>query len=331
MRAGIVSVGTWFPERWMTAAEIAEQSGIPADIIIDRFGLEGKHIAGPEDHVSTMAAEAGRDAVERAGISMDDVDAVAYFGSKGQDYLVWSVTPKIIDLIGARNAFAFDMASVSCGSPVAVAMTAGLLNGDHSISNVLLVGGCRESHLIDFTNERSRFMYTFADGGAAALMSTTLPGHEVLSYRIITDGSFADDVAVFAGGSRIPASHQTIDERRHYLDVADPKSMKERLDPVSGRKFVGVAREACERAGVKLADVKLLAMLHTKRSIHEWTIEQLGIPQERSVYISRHGHMSGLDSIVGIDLRQDDLEPGDLVLMLAAGTGYTWAATLLRW
>lgn len=331
MPAGIVSVGTWFPKEWMTGAEIGERAGIPADVIVERFGIEGKHIAGPDDHVSTMAAAAGKVAVERAGISMDEVDVVAYFGSTALDYAVWSVSPKIIGYLGARNAFAFEMANVSCGSPVAVAMVAGLLNGDQSISNVLVVGGCRESHLLDYTNERSRFMFNFGDGGAAALMSTSLPSHEVLSYRIITDGQFSDDVASYAGGTRMPASHKTVDERRHFLDVADPQSMKERLDPVSGKNFVAVANEACERSGVKPSDVKLLAMLHTKRSIHEWTLEQLGIPQERAVYIARHGHMSGLDSIVGIDQRQDELEPGDLVLMLAAGTGYTWAATLLRW
>lgn len=331
MSAGIVSVGTWFPREWMPAEEVAARSGIPVEVIRDRFGIEGKHIAGPDDHVSSMAAAAGLQAVERAGISMDEVDVVAYFGSKAMDYQVWSVSPKIIDILGARNAFAFEMANVSCGAPVAVAMVAGLLNGDHSIDNVLVVGGCRESHLLDYTNQRSRFMFNFGDGAAAALMSTSLPRHEVLSYRIITDGQFADDVAVYAGGTKLPASHETIDDRRHFLDVADPQSMKERLDPVSGKNFVAVARDACDRAGVDIREVKLLAMLHTKRSIHEWTVEQLGIPAERASYISRHGHMSGLDPIVGIDLRHDELEQGDLVLMLSAGTGYTWAATLLRW
>ena len=332
MRAGIVTVGAWMPERWMPASEIAEASDIPTEVIEERFGLRGKHIAGPDDHVSTMAANAGRIAVERAGISIDDVDVVAYFGSKAMDYQVWSASPKVIELLGASNAWALEMANVSCGGPVAIATAAGLLNGDSSIRNLLLVGGCRESHLLDYTNRRSRFMFNFGDGGAAALLSTSLePRHEVLSYRIISDGQFADDVAVYGGGTRIPASHDTVDDRRHYLDVADPASMKERLDPVSGENFLRVATEACERAGASIADVKLFPLLHTKRSFHDWIIDALGIPSERAVYIDGHGHMSGLDPIVGLDLRQDELEPGDLVLMLSAGTGYTWAATLIRW
>lgn len=331
MSVRLVSVGAYMPEGWMAASEISVASGIPEDVIVDRFGLDGKHIAGPEDHVSTMSAEAGLQAVSRAGILIEDVDIVAYFGSMAKDYQVWSVAPKVIDLMGATNAWALEMANVSCGGPVAIATVAGLLAGDSSIENVLLVGGCRESHLIDYTNERSRFMFNFGDGGAAALLSTSLPGHEVLSYRVITDGEFADNVAVYAGGTRIPASRETVDDRRHYLDVDDPSSMKQRLDSVSGANFLKVANEACDRAGVNLADIRLLPILHTKRSMHERIVDGLGIPRDRAVYLRRNGHMSGLDTIVGLDLRQDELEEGDLVLLLAAGTGYTWAATLLRW
>ncbi len=315
----------------MPASEIAVASGIPEDVIIDRFGLDGKHIAGPDDHVSTMSAAAGRQAVERAGISLDDIDVVAYFGSMWKDYNVWSAAPKVIDLMGTRNAWGLEMANVSCGAPVAIATATGLLAGDPSINNLLLVGGCRESHLIDYTNERSRFMFNFGDGGAAALLSTSLPGHEILSYRIITDGQFADDVAVYAGGSKIPASHETVDENRHFLDVDDPASMKARLDPVSGPNFVRVVNDVCQRAGVDVSEIRLLPILHTKRSILEWIVDGVGIPRDRAVYLRRHGHMSGLDTIVGLDLRQDELEEGDLVLLLTAGTGYTWAGTLLRW
>jgi 3-oxoacyl-[acyl-carrier-protein] synthase III len=327
----LVSVGTYMPDGWMPASEIAVASGIPEDVIVGRFGLDGKHIAGPDDHVSTMSAAAGLLAVERAGISPDDVDVVAYFGSMWKDYNVWSAAPKVIDLMRTRKAWGLEMANVSCGAPVAIATATGLLAGDPSINNVLLVGGCRESHLIDFANERSRFMFNFGDGGAAALLSTSLPGHEILSYRIITDGQFADDVAVYAGGSKIPASHETVDEHRHYLDVDDPASMKARLDPVSGPNFVKVVNEVCQRAGVDVSDIALLPILHTKRSIHEWIVDGVGIPRDRAVYLRRHGHMSGLDTIVGLDLRQDELEEGDLVLLLTAGTGYTWACTLLRW
>ena len=319
------------PQEWMPAAEIGRRSGIPEEVIADRFGLDGKHVAGPDDHVSTMAAAAGAEALRRAGVAPEAVDVVGYFGSMGKDYLVWPVAAKVQQLLGATDAWALDMASVSCGAPVAMSVAAGLLAGDPTIDTVLLAGGCRESHLLDYANQRSRFMFSFGDGGAAALLRRGGPGHEILAYRTITDGRFADDVAVYGGGTRHPASVETVERRMHFLDVADPAGMKQRLDPVSGANFLRVANEACRAAGVAPADMRLLAMLHTKRSFHESIVDGLGIPRDRAVYLRRHGHMSGLDVLVGIDLHQDDLVQGDLVLCLAAGTGYTWSAMVIRW
>ena len=149
---GMVDVGVYMPEQWMTAGEISRASGIPEDVIRERFGLEGKHIAGPDDHVSTMGATAARRALEASGVDADDVDVVAYFGSKWTDYLVWPVASKIQDLIGARDAWALEMANVSCGTPVALRTLAGLMLGDEEVQTVLMVGACRESYLLDYTN-----------------------------------------------------------------------------------------------------------------------------------------------------------------------------------
>ena len=227
----IVDVASWLPERWMTAAEIGERSGIPEEIIVTRFGLDGKHIAGPEDHNSDMSARAGLLALDRAGLRPEDVDVVAYFGSMWRDFEVWSVSPKIMQLMGATNAWALEMANVSCGAPVALKVASDFLRGAADVDTLLLVGASRESHLLDYSNERSRFMFNFGDGGAAAVLSKSRPGHEIISSAIITDGEFADDVAVYAGGSKHPATHQTIDSGMHYLDVGDP-TLVERPFPI---------------------------------------------------------------------------------------------------
>lgn len=327
---GVVDVGVYMPEQWMTAAEIASRSGIPEDIIRDRFGLEGKHIAGPDDHVSTMGAKAAQAALQRASLDPSEVDVVAYFGSKWSDYLVWPVSSKIQDLIGADRAWSLEMSNVSCGTPVALRALNALVLGDDQVETVLMVGACRESYLLDYTNQRSRFMFNFADGAAAAVLRAE-SGHRVLGSATISDGRFADYVAVFGGGSRHPASAGELEPHMHYLDVSDPQAMKEGLDPVSGPNFVKVANEAARNAGVEIEDIALLALLHTKRSFYDWITTALGIPESRAVYLNRHGHMSGIDPLVGIDLRRDDLSEGDLVMTLSAGTGYTWASNVIRW
>ncbi len=315
----------------MTAAEIGHAAGIPEDVIRDRFGLDGKHIAGPDDHVSTMSIAAAERLLERTGCAPGEIDVVCYFGSIWRDYDVWSCAPAIQHAIGAANAWAFEMSYVSCGTPVAMKVLRDVLRSDPSVRTVLAVGACRESHLLDYTNRRSRFMFNFADGAAAMLLQRGDGGHEVLESAIISDGSFADAVAVYGGGSRHPASLQTVGEGMHFLDVRDPGAMKERLDPISGARFVDVARRACEKSGIAPEDLALVAPIHFKRSFHEWIMSELGLPPERGVYLRRHGHMSGIDPLVGIDLRRADLSPGDHVLLLAAGTGYSWAASVVRW
>jgi len=330
-RVSLVDIGVYFPDRWMTAAEIGAASGIPEQVIVDRFGLDGKHVSGPDDHISTMGGAAGRQALERSGVDPLDVDVVLYFGSIGKDYFIWSVSPKLQQLVGAANAFALEMSQVSCGAPVALKVATDMLRSDPDVSTILVVGGCREAGFLDYTNERSRFMFNFGDGAAAAVLERGDRGHEIVASTIMTDGRFADAVAIYAGGTRHPASHETVDAGMHYFDVRDPADMKERLDPVSGPNFVKVARETCAKAGIEPSDLALLAPIHFKRSFFEWILGELGVPEERATYLRRHGHMSGIDPLVGIDLRRSDLEPGDPVLCLAAGTGYTWAATLLRW
>jgi 3-oxoacyl-[acyl-carrier-protein] synthase-3 len=277
-----------------------------------------------------MGAAAGRQALDRSGVAAADLDLVVYFGSMWKDYNVWSAAPKIQHLVGAGNAWALELSYVSCGTPVALKVVSDMMRADPSLRSVLVVGACRESHLLDYRNHRSRFMYNFGDGAAAAVLRRD-GGHEILASAIITDGSFADDVAVYGGGSVHPASADTVADGMHYLDVGNVESMRDRLGPVSGANFVAVARRALDAAGVVASDVGLLAPIHFKRSFFEWIVAELGIPESRTAYLRRHGHMSGIDPLVGIDLWRDRLQPGDPVLLLAAGTGYTWAATVVRW
>lgn len=315
----------------MTAAEIGTAAVIPEDVVRDRFGLDGKHIAGPDDHASTMSIKAAQRLLDRTGRRAADIDVVCYFGSIWRDYDVWSCAPAIQHGIGATSAWAFEMSYVSCGTPVAMKVLRDLLRSDPTVETVLAVGACRESHLLDYANRRSRFMFNFADGAAAMLLERGDAGHEILESAIVSDGSFADAVAVYGGGSRHPASAETIADGMHYLDVRDPAAMKERLDPISGERFVEVATRACEKSGISTADLALVAPIHFKRSFFEWIMEALGLPPERGAYLRRHGHMSGIDPLVGIDLRRAELTTGDYVLLLAAGTGYSWAATVVRW
>ena len=206
-----------------------------------------------------------------------------------------------------------------------------LLTAEPELGSVLLVAACRESHLLDYGNERSRFMFNFGDGAVAGLLTVGAEQNLLLGCHAITDGSFSLQVKVPAGGSVEPASHATVDGRRHFLDVADPAEMKGGLDEVSLPNFVAAATGAVERSGAKLEDVSYLCGIHMKRSMHDAIVDALGSPP--AAYLDDTGHMSGVDPLLALDraVRAGDIADGDLVLLLAAGTGYTWAASTIRW
>jgi len=327
---GLVDLSIHEPERFMTADELGELSGIPGGVIREKFGLEGKRVAGPGEEVSDMCVAAARPLLERHDPA--EIDAVVYFGSHWKDYSVWQVAPKIQHQLGIEG-FSLETVNVSAGAPVAMKVVRDLLAADEHLRSVLLVGASKESSLIDYTNPRARFMYTFGDGAVAVLLRRGHPENVLLGSSLYTDGAFSEFVRVPGGGSVRPASHATVDDGLHTLDVSDPAAMKEGLDPVTIKNFLTVAREAMDRSGYGVDDIDLLLPIHMKPSIHGAILKELGVEPDRSVYLDHNGHMSAVDPLFSLSLARDAgmLSAGDRVMLLAAGTGYTWAASVLRW
>ena len=330
---GLVATASYLPERFMTAAEVAAASGIPEQVIVAKFGLRGKHIAAADEHVSDLSVKAAELLLAEQGLTGADIDVVLYYGSMWKDYPVWQVAPLIATRLDARNAVTIEYDNVSCGTPVALRLAKALLVAEPELRNVLLVAACRESYLLDYTNGNSRFMFTFGDGAVAGLLARDTGRNELLASYALSDGSFSLQVKVPAGGSVEPASHASVDGRRHFLDVADPAQMKGGLDEVSLPNFVAAAQGALERSGATLADISYLCGIHMKRSMHEALVAALGVDPARAAYLDDTGHMSGVDPLLALDraARSGELADGDLVLLLAAGTGYTWAASVIRW
>lgn len=328
---GIAGLATYFPAGYLTSREIAEASGIPQDVIEQRFGLRGKHVAGPDEHVTTMAVRAAWPLTSNGDAS--EIGAVVYFGSAHKDYYLWSCAPAIQHDLSLQDAYSLELMGTSGCGPLALKVARDMLVADTSLRAVLLVGACRESSVIDYTNQRSRFAFNFADGAAAALVRRGQERRQILATAALTDGSFARDVYIPAGGSVHPASAETIALGMHYLDVPDPQRMKARLDPIALDRFVEVVCLALERSGYALADLDYLAPLHTKRSLFEALLRALGLREDQAFYLDAFGHMSAIDPFVGMAEaeREGRLRPGDVVVALSAGTGYTWAATVILW
>ena len=326
-RISLAATASYLPERWMTAAEVGERSGIPEPVIVEKFGLRGKHIAAEDEHVSDLSVRAAETLLREADVDPESIDVLMYYGSMWKDYAVWQAAPWIAHRIGARNAYAVEYDNVSCGTPVALRIARDMLLAEDELQRVLVVAACRESYLLDYGNERSRFMFNFGDGAVAGLLEKDGGRNELLGCHGITDGSFSLQVKVPSGGSVSPNGGY------RFLDVADPTSMKDGLDVVSLPNFVAAARGALERSGATLEDVGYLCGIHMKPSMHRLLVEALGLDPSRAAYLDDTGHMSGVDPLLALDraARAGELRDGELVLLLAAGTGYTWAASVVRW
>ncbi len=325
--ASLIATASYLPERWMTAAEVAERSGIPEQVVVEKFGLRGKHIAAEDEHVSDLSISAAKALLADAAVDPETIDVVMYYGSMWKDYAVWQVAPLLAHRIGARRAYAVEYDNVSCGTPVALRVARDMLLAEDELRTILLVAACRESYLLDYGNERSRFMFNFGDGAVAGLLVKDGGRNEVLGCHGLTDGSLSLQVKIPGVGSVSPNGGY------RYLDVVDPAEMKQELDRVSLANFAAAARGAVERSGATLAEVDYLCGIHMKPSMHRALLAELGVDESRAAYLDDTGHMSGVDPLLALDraARAGDLRDGRIVLLLAAGTGYTWAASVVRW
>ena len=325
-RVGLAATASYLPERWMTAAEVGERAGIPEQVIVEKFGLRGKHIAAPDEHVSDLSVKRGGAAARRRPASIRrTIDVVMYYGSMWRDYAVWQAAPHIAHRLGATKAFAVEYDNVSHGTTIALRVARDLLRAEAELKNVLVVAACRESYLIDYANERSRFMFNFGDGAVAGLLVGDPTGTR-------SSGARDHQRLVLAAGEG-PRRRLRRPRGLPVPGRADPAAMKGGLDQESLPNFVAAARGAVERSGLDDRDLAFLCPLHTKRSMFLALLAELGMREDQAVYLDDTGHMSGVDPLLGLDraVRDGRVRDGDAVLLLAAGTGYTWAAAVVRW
>jgi 3-oxoacyl-[acyl-carrier-protein] synthase-3 len=324
---GLEATASYLPARVMSAAEVATVSGIPEDVIVQKFGLREKHVAAHDEHVSDLSLRAAERLLRENDVDPASIDAVMYFGSTWKDYAVWQVSPLLAHKLGCTTALALEFDNVSHGTPMALRVARDLLRAEEELRTILIVAACRESYLLDYANVRSRFMFNFGDGAVAGLLRRDSTRNELLGCHAVTDGSLALQVKVPRGGS--VHAH----DGYGFLDVDDPAAMKERLDATSLQNFVRAAEGALERSNAPLSDVAYMCGIHMKPSMHRALLDALGVDDSRAAYLDDTGHMSGVDPLLALDraARTGKLAAGDLVLLLAAGTGYTWAAAVVRW
>jgi 3-oxoacyl-[acyl-carrier-protein] synthase-3 len=330
---GILSAGIYIPETFETAKEIALATDIPESVIATKFGIVKKPIPGPDDHTNRMALLASQDAVKKAGISPDEIDVVLCTTEEWKEYPLWTAGIKLAYDLGATRAWAIDVQMRCATTMAALKLAKALMLTDPDVRTVLIAGGYRNGDFVDYKNPRSRFLTNLSAGGGAILVRRDHPRNQLLGTTVIVDGSFSHDVIIPVGGTVSPLTPDDVAQGRYRFDVPDPEGMKDRLDSRSMQNFLKVVDDALAQSGHGRKDIGYLNILHMKRSAHDFVVRELGLTQEQSFYLSEFGHVGQQDQAISIckGLETGRLKDGDLMVMVAAGIGYAWSASVVRW
>ncbi len=330
---GIAGTGVYIPPTILTGQEIAARTGLPDFVVLEKMGIREIHVAGPDDTITAMAAQAAQRALDAAGLDPLQLDAVLYHGSEYKDHIVWSAASKIQQMIGASNAFAFETYALCAGAPIAYKVARDMMRLDDRLQNVLLVSASRENDLIDLGNLRTRFMFNFGAGGGAAIFQRGLARNLVLESAARTDASLVDTVVLIPAEGAIALMPPEMGTLHGRLDVQQADYMAERLGEVSLANFVAVISEAVARSGYALGDLRFLGITHMKASFFGEILAAVGLTPEQAVYLDHYGHIQSVDQVLALELglAQGRVRDGDLIALAGAGTGYTWSATTVRW
>ncbi len=330
---GIVSAGMYLPERVLTAAEIAAESGMPEWVVRDKLGIEEKRMPGPDDQPNAMAVRAALDCLSRTDIKPEEIDVVLCTTEEWKEYLLWTAGIDLAYQIGATRAWALDL-HMRCSTTVAALKIArDIMAGDPDVNTVLIGGGYTVGSLINLKNSRTSFLFNIGAGAGALLLRRDWPRNHVLGSHLITDGSMSRHVLVPASGTVEHPTDRAVAEGRFYFDLLEPEAMKNRLNEVSMDNWLRCVDEALRKSGRSREDIRFLNMVLVKPSAYKDMLQRLGLTEAQGVYNSRYGHIGEQDAIINMieGVKQGKLKDGDLMVILGAGIGYVWGASCVQW
>ncbi|MGH7500109.1 MAG: beta-ketoacyl-ACP synthase III [Gemmatimonadales bacterium] len=324
--AEIASIGTAVPPGVLTNADLTRMLDTSDEWIVERTGIRERRIAGPEQTVAILSREASARALERAGVTAGELDAIV-LATASPDRLLPSTACDLQALLGADNAAAFDISAACPGYIYALTVAEGLIASGQS-RTVLVVGAEKLSTITDFQDRSTAIL--FGDGaGASVVRASTRPGRGILSTFIKSDGRLAPLLLRPGGGSADPISEKVVCERSHYMKMAGREVFKAAV-----LTMTDACDAALRQAGVSAEEVDLLVPHQANLRIIESTAKHAGIPMSKvMVNLDRYGNTSSASIPLALDqaVAEGRVGPGSLLLFVAFGAGLTWGSAVVRW
>lgn len=330
MAIKIIGTGAFAPEKILTNADLEKMVETTDEWITTRTGIKERHIAGPGVFTSDLACEASKRALEMAGITPDMLDLVSV-ATISFDKIFPSTACFLQKKLGASNAACYDLQAACSGLLYSLELASSVMKAKKRYKYALVVGAEKLSSVVDWQDRSTCVL--FGDGAAAVVLQRRddLPDSEdsFIESKLGADGNYTDILHIPAGGSACPTSHDTIDQRLHYIKMGGQEVFK-----LAVNSMVSACKDTLEKAGVAPEKIKWVIPHQANMRIISAIASRLTIPDER-VYanISRYGNTSAASIGICIDelRRSGQISSGDYILLTAFGGGLTWGAMLLRW
>jgi 3-oxoacyl-[acyl-carrier-protein] synthase-3 len=321
----ITGVGSYVPEKILANADLEKMVDTSDEWITTRTGIKERRIAAKDEFTSDMAAKAAQRAMKMAGVTAAQIDLI----------IVATITPDmpfpatacfVQQKIGAKRAAAFDLEAACSG------FIYGLEIGQQFIMSrtydtVLIIGAEKLSAITDWKDRNTCVL--FGDGAGAAVLQNRENSHGLLTAVMGADGGKADLLFMPGGGSRCPASKDTVDARLHFLRMSGKETFKNAV-----QAMCSAAQEVLRRCEVDITRIKCVIPHQANRRIIDAVGERLGAaPEQMFINVHRYGNTSAASVAIALDeaVASGKIQRGDLILLVVFGAGLTWGAAVIEW
>ena len=322
----IAGLATYVPPKVLTNADLERMVHTTNEWILQRTGIRERHIVERGVATSDLATPAALEAIAQAGLSPEDIGFIVV-GTTTPDTIFPSTACTLQAKIGAKNAWGFDLGAACSG--FTYALTIGWQQvASGACEHALVIGADVMSSIIDYSDRATCIL--FGDGAGAAVLSATEPGQPCfIDFAHVTDGTNGPALCMPAGGSRLPASHDTVNERLHYVKQDGQTVFKFAVTMTEE-----ISRRLLDRNGLTPEDLDLFVSHQANRRIIEAATGRLGVdPAKVVINLEEYGNTTAGTIPLALDdaRHQGRLKKGDLVLLASVGAGFTVGSLLLRW
>ena len=322
---GILGTGSYLPENKVTNFDMEKIVDTSDEWIRTRTGIGARHFAADGEATSDMAAKAAEKALEAAGITAEEIDLIIV-GTCTPDMLLPATACLVQAKLGVSGCAAFDL-ETACSSFVYGMEIARNFIATGTYNKVLVIGAEKLSSILDFEDRTTCVL--FGDGAGAAVLGPVEDGKGILSSELGANGSKGMVLKVDAGGSRMPATEETVADRLHYLSMDGSEVFK-----FAVRIMGSSSMNVIEKAGLSLEDIDFLVPHQANMRIISSAAKKLKLPMERvQVNLDAYGNMSAASIPVALDeaLRSGKIKEGDKTVLVGFGGGLTWGACVVQW